>query len=63
MTEAEAILARAEAYLNSDECARHIDYTREVLAAQNSFEAYWAGSATASVLRDYRARRAVEVSA
>lgn len=61
MTEAENILANAEAYLASDECARHIEYTRDLLAARDSFDAYWAGSATASVIRDYRAGRVVNV--
>lgn len=61
MTEAEAILARAEAFLASDDCARHIEYTRELLAARDSFDAYWAGSASSSVLRDCKAGRVAHV--
>lgn len=61
--DAEQILANMEAYLASDECARHIDWVRETAATKNSFEAYWAGSASASVMRDYRAGRVVEVRA
>lgn len=63
MENAEEMLANFEAYLASDECARHADWVREVTAAKNSFEAYWAGSASASVMRDYRAGRVVEVRA
>ena len=61
MIEAEAILARAEAYLASDECDRHIEYTRDLIAARDIFDAYWTGSASASVLRDYKAGRVANV--
>ena len=59
----EQILANAEAYLASDEHARHVEWVRETLAAKDSFEAYWAGSASASVMRDHRAGRVTEVRA
>jgi hypothetical protein len=58
VTEAEQRHANAEAYLASDDCARHIEYAQDVLATTNSFDAYWAGSASSSVVRDYRAGRA-----
>ena len=58
---AENILAAAEAYLASDDHARHIEWVRETAAAKDSFEAYWAGSASSSVIRDLRAGRVVNV--
>jgi len=61
VTEAETILANAEAYLASEQCVRDGEYIRERLAARNDFEAMWAGSASASVLRDYRAGRVVNI--
>lgn len=39
--------------------ARDAEYRRDLAAARDDFEAYWAGSASASVLRDYRAGRVV----
>ena len=46
-----------------DQEAREADYQAELGAAKNSFEAYWAGSASASVARDYRAGRVVTIHA
>jgi hypothetical protein len=36
---------------------RHVEYLAELAKAPTAFDAYWAGSAGASVLRDYRAGR------
>lgn len=63
MTEAETILAAAEAYNASEQAVRDAEYTQARLAARDSFAAYWAGSASSSVLRDYRAGRTVTVRA
>ena len=57
----EEILAAGEAYLASTECDRHIEWVRETLAAKDSFDACWASSASASVMRDYKAGRVVNV--
>ncbi len=54
MTEAETILARAEAYLASDDCVRNAAYVSDLLTAKDGFDAYWAGSASASVIRDHK---------
>jgi len=44
------------------ELARQAEYEAELAAcAGDSFAAYWAGSASASVMRDYRAGRVVTV--
>ncbi|MET3352337.1 UNVERIFIED_ORG: hypothetical protein ABID33_000220 [Xanthobacter viscosus] len=37
--------------------AREAEYQAALASAQTPFEAYWAGSASASVMRDYRAGR------
>jgi hypothetical protein len=43
--------------------ARKAEYEAAVKSAKDSFEAYWAGSASASVARDYRAGRFVTIRA
>lgn len=64
MKTADQLLADFDAYLASDECARHIEWVQETLAAKgDTFAAYWAGSASASVMRDYRAGRVVTIEA
>ena len=42
---------------------RHAELREAESRAADSFEAYWAGSASASVLRDYAAGRVVMVPA
>jgi hypothetical protein len=61
MDSANELFANFEAYMASEECARHQEWVRETLAAKDSFEAYWAGSVSASVMRDYKAGRVVNV--
>jgi len=39
------------------QAARAAEYATDKTAAVDSFAAYWAGSASASVMRDYRAGR------
>lgn len=41
--------------------ARTAELRAELANASDSFAAYWAGSASASVLRDYQAGRVVDV--
>ena len=41
--------------------ARHAEIDADIANAPDSFSAYWAGSASASVLRDYKAKRGVNV--
>lgn len=52
--EADALLAALD---------RRMEYEAEVAASRNGFEAYWAGSASASVSRDYRAGRVRTIQA
>lgn len=52
--EADALLAALD---------RHMEYEAAKASARNSLEAYWAGSASASVMRDYRAGRVRTVKA
>ena len=40
---------------------RQAEYEAAKAKARNEFEAYWAGSASASVLRDYQAGRVVTI--
>ena len=61
--DANEILAAFDAYMASEQYVKDAEYIREVIAAENSFEAYWAGSASASVMRDYKAGRVVTIKA
>lgn len=45
----------------STKLQRHVEYLAELAAAPNALDAYWAGSASASVARDYRAGRFVTI--
>jgi hypothetical protein len=56
--EVEAMLTAMDLFL-----AREADYQAELATCSNSFEAHWAGSASASVHRDYRAGRVVTIKA
>jgi hypothetical protein len=42
---------------------RFLETQEAIASAKNSFEAYWAGSASASVERDYRAGRVITIHA
>lgn len=42
---------------------RHAEYKAAQAAAPTALEAFWAGSATASILRDYQAGRVTTVKA
>jgi hypothetical protein len=42
---------------------RHAEFAAAKAASRSALEAYWAGSATASVLRDYQAGRVTTVKA
>lgn len=42
--------------------ARNADYARDLAAAKNSFEAYWASSVSQQVTNDMRSGRFVNVS-
>lgn len=53
--ELDDIRASALAEIRKDELAAAI------AATTNSFDAYWAGSASSSILRDYKAGRVVNV--
>ena len=54
---ADELLANMELFM-----ARESEYQAEVAAAgSDSFAVYWAGSASASVLRDYKAGRVITI--
>lgn len=61
-TAEEMALIRAAGEEAEVEYARQAEYEADLAAAKgDSFAEYWAGSASASVMRDYRAGRVVTV--